>query len=66
MGIFIPGKRLAPRRFNYEPRYYDPKKDEDLRRRLRIQSKTRRPKTPNALFLVILLILSLYVFWVLH
>lgn len=66
MGIFIPGRRATHRRFSYEPRYYDPKKDEDMKRRMRIQSKTRRRKPPNVLFLAILLILSLYVVWVLY
>ncbi|MDX1741776.1 MAG: hypothetical protein R3178_10795 [Rhodothermales bacterium] len=64
MGLFIPGKRSQNRRFSYEPRYYDPQKDESVRRRLRIMTRSRRRRRPaaGAIYLAALLILALYIY----
>ncbi len=64
MGIFIPGKRSQNRRFSYEPRYYDSSKDESVRRRLRIMSRSRRKsRSPVAAILLVgLLVLAIYIY----
>lgn len=64
MGMFVPGRRSRPRRFEYEPRYYNPKKDENLRRRLRVQSKTRsgRRSPTGVIYFVILLAMAIYIY----
>ena len=62
MGLFIPSKRPVPRRFEYEPRYYDPSRDESLRQRLRIARRTRKRSGPTkALYYGILLVIVLYI-----
>lgn len=65
MSIFSPGKRAKYRRFSYEPRFYDPKKDEDLRRRMRIKSLSRRKRRNPAgiILFVILLAMALFVYY---
>lgn len=64
MGMFVPGRRAKPRRFEYEPRYYNPKKDENLRRRLRVQSKTRSQRRSPAgiIYFVLLLAMAIYIY----
>ena len=62
MGIFTPGARAKHRRFSYEPRYYDPKKDEDLRRRMRIKSLSRRKRRNPAGILLFAILLAMAVF----
>ena len=64
MGLFIPRSRVKHRRFSYEPRFYDPKKDEDLRRRMRIKSLSRRKRrNPSGIFILILLLgMALYIY----
>lgn len=63
MGLFVPSKRPAPRRFQYEPRYYDPSRDDSLRQRLRINRKARKRGggPTKALYLGILLVIVLYI-----
>ncbi|MEX0820915.1 MAG: hypothetical protein WD021_02115 [Rhodothermales bacterium] len=65
MSIFMPGSRSKHRRFSYEPRFYDPKKDEDLRRRMRIKSLSRRKRRNPAgiLLFVILLAMAIFVYY---
>jgi hypothetical protein len=64
VSLFRPGKHRKPKRFDYEPRFYDPSKDESLRRRLRIQSRTRhRRRSPlSLLYLLGLLAFALYIY----
>ncbi len=63
MGIFIPGKRTSNRRFSYEPRFYDPRKEESIKRRMRIQSRAQRRRSPaGAVYIAILLLLALYIY----
>ncbi len=61
MGLFVPSKRPTARRFEYEPRFYDPKHDESLRQRIRISRKVRRRSSPTkALYFGVLLVIVLY------
>lgn len=49
------GKRAGYRKFNYEPRYYDPRKEQRIVERMRIQTRVRRGKGGNVLIYIILL-----------
>lgn len=63
MGILIPRRRAQNRRFSYEPRYYDPHKDESIKRRLRIMTRSRRRGSPvGAVVLIGLLVLAAYIY----
>lgn len=63
MGLFMPGRRAQPRRFDYEPRYYNPHKDESIKRRMRIQGHARaRRRTSSFITLVVLLAMALYIY----
>ena len=63
MGLFLPGRTKKPRRFSYEPRYYDPRKEESLKRRMRIQSRARRRRSPIALlYFVALLLFAFFIY----
>ncbi|MDX1420143.1 MAG: hypothetical protein R3181_09260 [Rubricoccaceae bacterium] len=46
-------RRAQPRRFSYEPRFYDPKKDERLKRRMRVERNRARPKTKQPHFIAV-------------
>ncbi len=60
---FLFGRKPQPRRFDYTPRYYDPRKDDSLKRRMRIQSRVRRRRSPIALYyLAALLLTALYIY----
>jgi hypothetical protein len=61
--MMIPQRhRPKPRRFEYEPRFYDPTHDERLKQRIRIKSKASRGQRPSFLFLAILFLLSLLIY----
>ncbi|MDA0378379.1 MAG: hypothetical protein O2899_02715 [Bacteroidetes bacterium] len=63
MGLFIPGRRVRNKRFDYEPRFYDPKKDEKLKQRMRIQARNRRRRRPMGLVYFLLLFgMAVYVY----
>ena len=62
MSIFPPGSRAKHRRFSYEPRFYDPKKDEDLKRRMRIKSLSRRKRRSPAGIILFVLLLGMALF----
>lgn len=62
MSIFLPRARAKHRRFSYEPRYYDPKKDEDLRRRIRVKSLSRRKRRNPAGLVIFVILFALAVF----
>ncbi len=63
MGIFLPGKQRRPRQFSYEPRFYNPEKDENIKRRMRIQSHARRRRNPmSIMYFIIVLGIILYLF----
>ena len=63
MGLFIPNRKVKPRRFSYEPRHYDPSKDESLKRRMRIHSRARRRRSPvGLLYFLALLLFAIYIY----
>ncbi|MDQ7041553.1 MAG: hypothetical protein Q9M35_11505 [Rhodothermus sp.] len=64
MGIFLPGRKVTPRRFSYEPRYYNPEREERLRRRLRIERRalSKRRSPLSLIYFIILLLMALYVY----
>ena len=57
-------RRVQPRRFQYDPRFYDPKKDERLKRRMRVERSRARPKTKQPQFIAVglALLLALYLY----
>jgi hypothetical protein len=63
--MLLPRSRPRNRRFSYEPRFYDPKKDEDLRHRMRIRSLSRRKRRNPAgmILFIILLAMALYMYF---
>lgn len=63
MGLFIPSRRTKHRRFSYEPRFYNPKKEESLKRRMRIGSRARRRRSPlGLLYFFGLLLFAIYIY----
>jgi len=62
MGLFTPSKSRKPKRFEYEPRFYDQEKDEDLKRRMRVKRRKNRQRSPlSLLYLMGLLAFALFV-----
>ncbi len=65
MGLFTPSRKAKPRRFSYEPRFYDPTRDDSLKRRMRIHSRARRRRSPLALlYFLALLVFAVYIYGV--
>lgn len=62
MGIFIPSKRATHRKFSYEPRFYDPEREEKLKRRIRIKSKTQRRRPAKSVFWMALVMLAVWIY----
>lgn len=63
MGLFIPSRNAKPRRFSYEPRYYDPTKEESLKRRMHIYKRARRRRSPLGLiYFIALLFFAIYIY----
>ncbi len=63
MAIFQSRRKVKPRVYSYEPRFYDPSRDESLKRRMRIQSRARRRRSPLALiYLAALLFFAFYIY----
>lgn len=66
MGLFTPNRGLKRKKFEYEPRYYDPKKEEKLKQRMRVQRLTsKRRKSTGIIYFVLLFAMALYVYTVL-
>lgn len=62
MGL-LSKKQLRNTRFEYEPRFYDPTKEDRLRRRMRIKSKVKpRGRHQSALTVGILFILVMIIY----
>ena len=62
MGL-LSKKQVRNTRFDYEPRFYDPSREDRLKRRLRIKSKVKpRGRHQGALTLGILFILVLIIY----
>ncbi len=59
MGLLF-GRKVRPKKFDYTPRYYDPRKDDSLKRRMRIQSRVRRRRSPIALYYLLALLLTAF------
>ena len=57
-------RHVQNKRFSYEPRYYDPAPDENLRQRFRIKGKklSRRQSPVRLLVILALLVLAVYIF----
>jgi hypothetical protein len=61
MALF--GSNRNNKSFSYEPRYYEPDEDEDLKRRMRAKRKTRRRRSPmSLLYLAGLLLFALFIY----
>ncbi len=56
--------RAKPRKFSYEPRFYDPTKDDRLKRRMRSARPRVRPKSMQPKFIAVGLglVLALYLY----
>ncbi|MEM1127296.1 MAG: hypothetical protein AAGI71_11645 [Bacteroidota bacterium] len=64
MAIFFRKKRVTNRRFDYEPRYYNPDKDESIKRRMRLKGRSRvgRRSKADILYFVGLLLFAFYIY----
>lgn len=60
--MLIPRHKTPPRRFQYEPRFYDPSEDDRMKRRMRITSHTRRGRQPAFIVVALLLLLAFYIY----
>jgi len=63
MSLFRPSKRKKPNKFGYEPRFYNPDKDEDIKRRMRVKRRRKRRRSPmSLLYFLGLLLFALYIY----
>lgn len=62
MGLFTPSKRARHRRFSYEPRFYNPEKEERLKRRMRIKSKVKRRSPAGIVYFLALAMLAIWIY----
>lgn len=62
MSLFLPGRRVTHRRFSYEPRFYNPERDDKLKRRIRIQSRARRKSPAGMIYFVLILVMVVYIY----
>ena len=60
------GRRVRPRKFSYEPRFYDPTKDDRLKRRMRAARPRVHPKSNQPAFIAVGLGLLLALYLYLH
>lgn len=58
----IGGRNRKPRKFDYDPRFYDPSNDEDIKRRMRVRRKSRRRDPTSILYLIGLLLFTIYIY----
>ena len=56
MGIFLNSKRSKHRRFDYQPRFHNPEKEQKLRDRIRIKSRASRRRSPLGLIYALVLL----------
>lgn len=63
MSLLFKNQR-KPRYFSYEPRYYDPKREENIKNRMRIKSHSRaKRRSPVGLIIFLMLLgFALYVY----
>ena len=62
MSLFMPGRRVRHRRFSYEPRFYNPERDDRIKRRIRIQSRARRRSPAGAVYFLLLLAMVVFIY----
>lgn len=58
----IGGRNRKPRNFDYEPRFYDSSKEDDIKRRMRVRRKSQRRDPASILYLIGLLLFTLYIY----
>lgn len=58
----IGGSKRKPRKFDYEPRFYNSEKEDDIKRRLRVRRKSQRRDPTTLLYLLGLLVFTLYIY----
>ena len=64
MGLFAPNRNAKHKRFDYEPRYYDPKKDQKLKQRMRVRRITsKRRNGAGMIYFMILFAMALFVYF---
>ena len=56
MALFTPGKKVRNKKFEYLPRFYDPRKDKRLKQRMRIKVSTKHRRSPLTLIIFIVLV----------
>lgn len=54
--------RTQHRRFTYQPRFHDTKRDDRVRRKIRVSSHRRRGRQPAFILLALLLLAAVYVY----
>ncbi|MFT5144817.1 MAG: hypothetical protein ACI80V_001774 [Rhodothermales bacterium] len=62
MGIFTAGRKASFKRFSYEPRFWDPSKEESLKRRMRMKSNVRRGKPARFVYVIMALVLAFWIY----
>ncbi len=56
-------RKAKPRQFSYEPRFYDPTRDDRLKHRMRIKSRARHRRSPLALlYFLALLFFAIFIY----
>lgn len=63
MGLFLPNKKARINKFSYEPRYYNPEKEERLKRRMRFKGRSRKRRSATGiLYFGMLFAMVLYIY----
>ena len=63
MGLFTQ-KTRNPRKFDYEPRFYNPDKEEKLRHRMRVKRRASKRRNPMAIvYFAVLLLIVLFMMY---
>ncbi|MEZ4701776.1 MAG: hypothetical protein R2834_15665 [Rhodothermales bacterium] len=64
MGLFVPSKRPQHRKFDYQPRFYNPEREQKIRERIRIQSHaaSRRRSPIGLVYAIILFIFAVFLY----
>ncbi len=56
MGLFVRTKNVKHRKFDYQPRFYDPEQEKKLAERIRIRSRATRRRSPVGLIYALVLL----------
>jgi hypothetical protein len=64
MGLLVPGKRQQNRKFDYQPRFYNPERERKIRERIRIERRvtSRRRSPAGFIYAAILLLIAVYLY----